>query len=114
MTWAGTLLHIHSRPLGLCRDGGTRRGAADPRPGHRGRPLPPRHRTYSQKPDIREVTLIEMSAGALAQGEPKIPGLKAVLDPADHRRNLTTRGVPPANLVGRRFRVGETVLRGGG
>jgi len=36
-----------------------------------------------------------------------------ILAPGDHRRNLTTRGVPLNHLVGKRFRVGETVLKGG-
>ena len=36
-----------------------------------------------------------------------------ILQPADHRRNLTVVGVPLNHLVGRRFRVGEVVLRGG-
>lgn len=31
----------------------------------------------------------------------------------EHRRNLTTRGVPLNHLVGRYFRVGECVLYGG-
>ncbi len=67
--------------------------------------------TYSPKPDVRDVTLIEMEVlEALAKGEPRVPGVKAALDPLDHRRNLTTRGVPLNHLVGRRFRVGETVL----
>ena len=35
------------------------------------------------------------------------------LAPADHRRNLTTRGVPLSHLVGKRFKVGEAVLIGG-
>ena len=41
-----------------------------------------------------------------------MPGIKAPLEPADHRRNLTTRGVPLNHLVGKRFKVGETVLFG--
>ncbi|MCA0405747.1 MAG: MOSC domain-containing protein [Proteobacteria bacterium] len=70
--------------------------------------------TYSAKPDIREVTLIEIETlEALQQGEPKIPGIRIELSPADHRRNLTTRGVPLNHLVGKRFRIGEVVLRGG-
>ncbi|MBB6413857.1 MOSC domain-containing protein YiiM [Mesorhizobium sangaii] len=47
----------------------------------------------------------------MAQGEPRIPGFKAKVAPEDHRRNLTTRGVPLGHLVGTRFRIGETVLR---
>lgn len=34
------------------------------------------------------------------------------LDPADHRRNVTTRGVALNHLVGRRFRVGTAVCEG--
>jgi MOSC domain-containing protein YiiM len=70
--------------------------------------------TYSPKPDVREVTLIEMEAlDALARNDPPLQGKPIVLAPADHRRNLTTRGVPLNHLVGKRFRVGETVLKGG-
>lgn len=70
--------------------------------------------TYSPKPDIREVTLIESEAlEALAKNDPPLQKGPITLLPADHRRNLTTRGVPLNHLVGKRFRVGETVLRGG-
>lgn len=31
---------------------------------------------------------------------------------ADHRRNITTRGVPLNHLIGRRFRIGQAVLFG--
>jgi MOSC domain-containing protein YiiM len=33
--------------------------------------------------------------------------------PSEHRRNLTTRGVPLSHLVGQYFRVGDCVLYGG-
>jgi len=70
--------------------------------------------TYSPKPDIREVTLIEIEAlEALAKNDPPLQKGPITLEPVDHRRNLTTRGVPLNHLVGKRFRVGETVLRGG-
>ena len=70
--------------------------------------------TYSPKPDAREVTLIEMEVlDAAARGDPPSPGKVVNLAPADHRRNLTTLGVPVNHLVGKRFAVGETVLRGG-
>ncbi|MDX6805822.1 MOSC domain-containing protein [Terrihabitans rhizophilus] len=70
--------------------------------------------TYSPKPDIREVTLIEIEAlEALAKNDPPLQSGPITLAPIDHRRNLTTRGVPLNHLVGKRFRVGETVLRGG-
>jgi MOSC domain-containing protein YiiM len=70
--------------------------------------------TYSPKPDVREVTLIEQEAlDALARNDPPLQGGPIRLSPADHRRNLTVRGVPLNHLVGRRFRVGEAILRGG-
>ncbi|GBU19424.1 MULTISPECIES: MOSC domain-containing protein [Methylobacterium] len=70
--------------------------------------------TYSPKPDTREVTLIEQEAlDALARNDPPLQGGPIRLDPADHRRNLTVRGVPLNHLVGRRFRVGAVILRGG-
>ena len=70
--------------------------------------------TYSPKPDVREVTLIEIEAlEALARNDPPLQGGPIVLEPVDHRRNLTTRGVPLNHLVGKRFRVGDVVLEGG-
>src|SRR5690606_32355219 len=70
--------------------------------------------TYSPKPDVREVTLIEIETlEALARNDPPLQNGPLILAPIDHRRNLTTRGVPLNHLVGKRFRVGETVLRGG-
>jgi MOSC domain-containing protein YiiM len=70
--------------------------------------------TYSPKPDVREVTLIEMEVlDAMARGDPPFPGEKVVLAPQDHRRNLTTLGVPLNHLVGKRFKVGDVVLKGG-
>src|SRR5262249_57320023 len=71
--------------------------------------------TYSPKPDVREVTLIEMEVlDALARGDPPFPGEKVEVAPGEHRRNLTTLGVPLHHLVGKCFRVGEAVLIGGG
>jgi len=70
--------------------------------------------TYSPKPDAREVTLIEIEAlEALAANQPPLQDAAITIEPIDHRRNLTTRGVPLNHLVGKRFRVGETVLKGG-
>ena len=70
--------------------------------------------TYSPKPDTREVTLIEQEAlDALERNDPPLQAGALRLAPGDHRRNLTVRGVPLNHLVGRRFRVGEAILRGG-
>ncbi len=70
--------------------------------------------TYSPKPDTREVTLIEQEAlNALARNDPPMQNGSLALTPGDHRRNLTVIGVPLNHLVGRRFRIGEVILRGG-
>lgn len=64
--------------------------------------------TYSAQPDVREVTLIEVETLEALLRDHDI-----VLDPQEHRRNLTTRDVPLNHLVGRQFRVGDVVLEGG-
>lgn len=65
--------------------------------------------TYSIRPHIdRQVTLIEVEVlETLARDR----GIE--LSPHEHRRNLTTRGVPLGHLVGEYFRVGDCVLYGG-
>ena len=71
--------------------------------------------TYSPKPDVREVSLIEQEVlDALARNDPPLQGGPVLLAPREHRRNLTVRGVPLNHLVGRRFVIGEgVILRGG-
>lgn len=63
---------------------------------------------YSDRPeDGRQVTLFEIETlEALARDH------KVELAPVDHRRNITTRGVPLNHLVGMRFRVGTVLLEG--
>lgn len=63
---------------------------------------------YSDRPEEgRQVTLFEAETlDALARDH----GI--VLAPEEHRRNVTVRGVPLNHLVGRRFRVGATLLEG--
>ena len=65
--------------------------------------------TYSKRPHIdRQVTLIEVEVlEAIARDR----GI--ALSPGEHRRNLTTRGVPLGHLVGQYFRIGDCVLYGG-
>jgi MOSC domain-containing protein YiiM len=63
---------------------------------------------YSAWPDIREVTLIDEETLIAIQRDHDIK-----LKPDEHRRNLTTRNVPLNHLVGRRFKVGDTLLEGG-
>ena len=63
---------------------------------------------YSAFPDIREATLIELETlTALVRDH------NTELSVDEHRRNLTTEGVPLNHLVGKRFKVGMTVLEGG-
>lgn len=110
----GTLLHIHVAPAAsyemeeleeaMCVAG---RGIVGDRY-HKG------CGTYSPKPDTREVTLIEQEAlDALARNDPPMQDGALTITPGDHRRNLTVIGVPLNHLVGRRFRIGEIILRGG-
>ena len=65
--------------------------------------------TYSKNHHIdRQATLIEAEVlEALARDR----GVE--LAPHEHRRNLTTRGVPLGHLVGQYFRIGDCVLYGG-
>ncbi|MGI9148364.1 MAG: MOSC domain-containing protein [Chloroflexota bacterium] len=65
---------------------------------------------YSSRPTdpgAREVTLIEAEVLDQLSAEHGI-----VLSVAEHRRNLTTRGVQLDGLLGQRFRIGEVVLEG--
>jgi MOSC domain-containing protein YiiM len=58
-------------------------------------------------PGAREVTLLEAEVLDWLAAEHHIS-----LSSAEHRRNLTTRGVRLDDLLGRRFRVGEVLLEG--
>lgn len=63
---------------------------------------------YSDRPEEgRQITLFEAETlEALARDH------KVALAPGDHRRNVTTRGVPLNHLVGQRIRVGSVLLEG--
>jgi steroid delta-isomerase-like uncharacterized protein len=64
--------------------------------------------TFSDTPgEGRDVTLIESEAVDALNAK-----LGAALAPGEMRRNIVTRGVALNHLVGRDFRVGETLLRG--
>jgi MOSC domain-containing protein YiiM len=61
---------------------------------------------YSAKPEEgRQVTLFEEEALECIWRDHGIELL-----PEEHRRNVTTRGVPLTHLVGRRFRLGPCLL----
>ncbi len=61
---------------------------------------------YSHKPEEgRQVTFFEEETLDALRRDHVVE-----LSPAEHRRNVTTRGVPLNHLVGRRFRVGCAVV----
>lgn len=111
--WQGTLLHIHTAvevrapmeahdSIRLIEARGEKSGGLEGDRYMTGRGK------YSDFPDIREVTLIETETLIALERDHDI-----ILTPDEHRRNLTTSGVPLNHLVGKRFRVGETLLLGG-
>jgi MOSC domain-containing protein YiiM len=115
MIWSGTLLHIHIAESASFEMEEREEAKLIAGRGIEGDRYFNGTGTYSPKPDVREVTLIEMEVlEAMARGDPPFPGEQVKLEPVDHRRNLTTRGVPLGHLVGRRFRIGETVVLKGG
>lgn len=112
--WRGTLLHIHIAPAASYEMEALAEAQCVAGRGIVGDRYFDGTGTYSPKPDTREVTLIEQEAlDALERNDPPLQGGPIRLAPADHRRNLTVRGVPLNHLVGRRFRVGTVILRGG-
>jgi MOSC domain-containing protein YiiM len=58
-------------------------------------------------PGAREVTLFDADVLDWLKSEHSIE-----LSAGEHRRNLTTRGVPLHELLGERFHIGEVVLEG--
>ena len=65
--------------------------------------------TYSDRHHIdRQITLIETETLEALQRDRGI-----VVAPSEHRRNLTTRGVPLSHLVGGYFTIGTCVFYGG-
>jgi len=109
MSWVGELLHVHvaagaSAPMRALIQARLVAGV-----GIEGDRYATRTGTYSVRHhEDRQVTLIEFETlEALARDH------AIELAPHEHRRNLTTRGVPLNHLVGRQFRIGECVLYGG-
>lgn len=63
---------------------------------------------YSDRPEEgRQVTLFEAETLEALNRDHGVE-----LTASDHRRNITTRGVPLNHLVGRKFRIGTAVLEG--
>ena len=112
--WQGRLLHIHACPAASADMVELAEGRCVAGRGLEGDRYFLGTGSYSAKPEVREITLIEQDAlDALARNDPPLQGGPVLLAPAQHRRNLTVSGVPLNHLVGRRFQVGEVILRGG-
>jgi len=112
--WRGKLLHIHVAPSASYEMEERQEAECVAGRGIVGDRYYLGTGTYSPKPDVREVTLIEQEAlDALSRNDPPLQDGPITLEPRDHRRNLTVVGVPLNHLVGRRFRVGDVILRGG-
>jgi MOSC domain-containing protein YiiM len=106
--WHGTLLHIHTCPAARAPMQAQSSARLVAGSGIAGDRYALATGTYSPFPDIREITLIEVETLIALRRDHQID-----LAPHDHRRNLTTEGVPLNHLVGRRFRVGGALLEGG-
>src|SRR5580700_6599802 len=109
MYWKGELLHIHVAPKAAVPMEALVEARLIAGTGLEGDRYATRLGTYSNKNHIdRQATLIEVEVlEALARDR----GVE--LAPDEHRRNLTTRGVPLNHLVGHYFRIGDCVLYGG-
>src|SRR5262245_667683 len=113
-SWSGLCLHIHITESAPARVEGLDEAKLTAGRGIEGVRYFNGIGTFSPKPDVREVTLIEMEVlDAMARGGPPFPGEKVEVAPAEHRRNLTKLGVPLSHIVDKSLRVGGTVLGGG-
>ena len=106
--WQGKLLHIHTSPYAGLNMKSHKSALLISGLGIEGDRYKKGTGKYSEIPDIREVTLIEIETLEALKRDHNI-----ILQPIEHRRNLTTRDVPLNHLVGKRFRVGEVLLIGG-
>lgn len=114
MAWEGRLLHIHIAPAASYEMEAQGEATLVAGKGIVGDRYYLGKGTYSPKPDVREVTLIELEAlQAIARNDPPMQDAPIEIAPEEHRRNLTVEGVPLNHLVGRRFQVGECILVGG-
>lgn len=111
--WKGELLHIHVAPAASYEMEELQSATLVAGRGIEGDRYFLGTGTYSNLPAVRDVTLIEAEVlDALARNDPPLQEQPIRLTPAEHRRNLTVRGVPLGHLVGMRFRVGDVTLRG--
>src|SRR5271154_2687367 len=109
MYWQGELLHIHVASKASAPMDGLSEVRVVAGIGLEGDRYATGLGTYSKRHHIdRQATLIEDEVlEALARDR----GVE--LAPHEHRRNLTTRGVPLNHLVGQYFSIGDCVFYGG-
>jgi MOSC domain-containing protein YiiM len=109
MQWRGELLYIHVAPIAAAPMTALPEARLVAGLGIEGDRYATRLGKYSKNHHIdRQVTLIEAE---VLETLGRDRGIE--LAPHQHRRNLTTRGVPLGHLVGQYFRIGECVLYGG-
>src|SRR3989442_6510292 len=102
MHWQGELLHLHTAPTASAPMQPLSHARLIARVGIEGDRYATREGTYSKKHHIdRQVTLLEVETlEALARDR------DILFAPHEHRRNVTTRGVPLNHIVGQYFRIG--------
>ena len=103
--WQGKLLHIHTSPAAGLNMESHKSASLIFGSGIEGDRYQKGTGKYSEIEDIREVTLIEIETLEALKRDHNI-----ILEPAEHRRNLTTQDVPLKHMVGKRFRVGAVLL----
>ena len=108
LMWKGELLHIHTSPAAGLNMESHKSVSLISGSGLEGDRYQRGTGKYSEIEDIREVTLIEIETLEALKRDYNI-----IVEPTEHRRNLTTRDVPLNHLVGKRFCVGEVLLLGG-
>ena len=108
LMWKGELLHIHTSPAAGRNMESHKSVSLSSGSGLEGDRYQRGTGKYSEIKDIREVTLIEIETLEALKWDYNI-----IVEPTEHRRNLTTRDVPLNHLVGKRFCVGEVLLLGG-
>lgn len=108
LTWTGVVTHLHITPrafLPMMTQEAIELVAGEGIVGDRYR-IGTETGFYSEKPEEgRQVTLFEEEVL-----EAILRDYKLELLPEEHRRNVTTRGVPLNHLVGRRFHLGECLV----
>ena len=114
MNWkSGLLLHIHIAPIASAKMVELNTAELVPGRGIVNDRYYNQNGSYSKIPDIRDVTLIENEVlDALASNQPPLQEKPIILKPIEHRRNLTTFGVPLNYLVGKKFQIGRVELEG--